>query len=73
MQTYKAPDNSLHCVEPEFAYLLPSGSVEITDAEADAIRAEQQAVLPAPEPVDPVTKLKDFLASNPDVAALLGA
>jgi len=24
-------------------------------------------------PADPVTKLKDFLAANPDVAALLGA
>jgi hypothetical protein len=29
---------------------------------------------PAPTtPADPVTKLKDFLAANPDVAALLGA
>ena len=39
MKTYKAPDNSLHVIEPEFAYLLPAGCVEITDAEADAIRA----------------------------------
>ena len=34
------------------------------------------AELPAPEftaPAAPVTKLKDFLAANPDVAALLGA
>lgn len=34
------------------------------------------AELPAPasiSPADPVAKLKDFLAANPDVAALLGA
>jgi hypothetical protein len=35
---YKAPDNSLHFIEPEFAYLLPAGSVAITDAEAEALR-----------------------------------
>jgi len=38
MTHYKAPDNSLHFIEPEFAYLLPSGSVAITDAEAEALR-----------------------------------
>jgi hypothetical protein len=35
---YKAPDNSLHFIESEFAYLLPAGSVAITDAEAEALR-----------------------------------
>ena len=35
---YKAPNNSLHFIEPEFAHLLPEGSVQITDAEADALR-----------------------------------
>lgn len=35
---YKAPDNALHFIEPEFAHLLPAGSVPITEAEADAIR-----------------------------------
>jgi len=35
---YKAPDNSLHFIEPEFAHLLPAGSVAITDAEAEALR-----------------------------------
>lgn len=35
---YKAPNNSLHFIEPEFAYLLPAGSVAITDAEAEALR-----------------------------------
>lgn len=35
---YKAPDNSLHFIEPEFAHLLPAGSVAITDEEAEALR-----------------------------------
>ena len=35
---YKAPDNSLHFIEPEYEYLLPAGSVAITDAEAEALR-----------------------------------
>lgn len=34
---YKAPDNSIHCIEPEFAYLLPAGSVEISESEALSI------------------------------------
>jgi hypothetical protein len=41
---YKAPDNSLHFIEPEFAHLLPAGSVPITDEEAEALR-------PAPPPI----------------------
>jgi hypothetical protein len=43
---YKAPDNSLHFIEPEFAHLLPAGSVPITDQEADAIRSAAIAALP---------------------------
>ena len=35
---YKAPDNSLHFIEPEFAHLLPAGSVAITDEEAEALK-----------------------------------
>lgn len=43
---YKAPDNSLHALDSaEHAYLLPSGSVQITDAEAAAIRAANTPVL----------------------------
>ena len=34
---YKAPDNSLHFIEPEFAHLLPAGCVPITDEEAQAL------------------------------------
>lgn len=71
MKTYKAPDNSLHCIEPEFEYMLPAGCVEITDEEAEAIRKANEPVVEPAAPVDPVTKLKEFLAANPDVAALL--
>jgi len=35
---YKAPDNSLHFIEPEYAHWLPAGSVPITDEEAEALR-----------------------------------
>jgi len=35
---YKAPDNSLHFIEPEFVHLLPTGSVQITDEEAEKMR-----------------------------------
>lgn len=35
---YKAPDNSLHFIDPEFAYLLPAGCVAITHEEAEALR-----------------------------------
>ena len=73
MKTYKAPDDSIHCIDPQFAYMLPIGCVEITEDEADALRAAAQASAPAPAPVDPVDKLKSFLSANPDVAALLGA
>ena len=38
MQTYKATDNSLHCIEPAFAHLLPDGCVAITAEEAEALR-----------------------------------
>lgn len=71
MQTYKAPDNSIHCIDPQYAYMLPAGCGEITDDEAEAIRIANMPE-PVPEPqVDPVDKLKAFLASNPDVAAIL--
>ena len=79
MQTYKAPDNSLHVIEPEFAHLLPIGCVPITEAEADAIRAAQP--VPAPPVPQQVTRAQgkavliqmglwqsvlDFVAAIPD-------
>lgn len=35
---YKAPDNSLHFIEPEFAHLLPTGCVPISDEEIEALK-----------------------------------
>lgn len=38
---YKAPDNSVHFLDDDsFVYLLPAGSVPITDAEAEALRPQ---------------------------------
>lgn len=51
MQTYKAPDNTLHCIDPEFAHLLPPGSVPITDEEAEAMRAANTPTPPIPQSV----------------------
>lgn len=50
---YKAPDNSLHSIAPEFAHLLPAGSVPITDEEAEAQR-------PVPQ-VDPKAEAQAYL------------
>lgn len=44
---YKAPDNSVHCVAPDFAHLLPAGSIAITEEEAEALR-------PKPDPKDAI-------------------
>lgn len=37
MKTYKDSKNNLHCIEAEFAHLLPADCVEITQAEFDSI------------------------------------
>jgi len=50
---YKAPDNSLHFIEPEFAYMLPADCVQITEEEAEALRP----VPPPPTPQDLLNKL----------------
>ena len=38
MPHYKAPDNSLHFLDSAFKSMLPEGSVEITEAQAEALR-----------------------------------
>jgi hypothetical protein len=48
---YKSPDNSLHFIEPEFAHLLPHGSVPITAEEVEALK-----------PVPPPPTVQDQLA-----------
>lgn len=43
---YKAPNNSLHVLDSaDYEHLLPSGSVQITDAEAAQIIAASAPVL----------------------------
>ena len=43
---YKAPDNSVHFLDSaEHEHLLPSGSVQITDAQAIALQATNAPVL----------------------------
>lgn len=44
---------------------------ECTQEELDAIQAAQAEIPPEQPAVDPLDKLKSFLAANPDVAALL--
>lgn len=63
MQFYQAPDQSLHEIEPEFAYLLPLGSVPISEEEARAILAANQP----PEPVPQIVTMRQARL------ALLGA
>ena len=53
MQHYKAPDNSIHAIDPEFVGLLPDGCIQITDAEAEALRP----IPPAPTAQDLLNKL----------------
>jgi hypothetical protein len=43
MSHYKAQDNSVHFLDSaEFEYLLPAGSVAITDEEAEALRPKTE-------------------------------
>lgn len=49
---YQAPDNSLHFIEPEKAYLLPPGSTPISNTAAAAIQAAAQPTNGAPAAVD---------------------
>ena len=48
---YKTPGNSIHFIEPAFAHLLPVGSVQITDEEAEDLRI---AALPIVDPKDAI-------------------
>ena len=38
MPHYKAPDKSLHFIDSAFESMLPAGSVQITDEQAQALR-----------------------------------
>lgn len=57
MSHYKAPDNSLHFLDDDaFVHLLPEGSVQITDEEAEALRPVPQA--------DPKAEAQAYLNST---------
>ena len=44
MQNYKSPDNIIHFLDSvDFEYLLPKGSVPITNEEAEALRPKPPA------------------------------
>ena len=72
MPSYKAPDNtklsgySLHEIDPEFAHMLPTGSVEITEAEAQSIRI---ANIPAPAQLSPLEQIRAIEAAKADDTA----
>lgn len=54
MPNYKAPDNSVHFLDDTaFEYLLPAGSVPITDEEAEALRP--------PPVIDPKSEAQAYL------------
>ena len=63
---YKAPDNSLHFIEPEFANLLPAGCVQITEEEAEDIRIA--AIVP-PTPPTPLEQIRAIEAAKADASA----
>jgi hypothetical protein len=52
MKTYKDTNNNLWAYELDGSqdHLIPSDFIQITDDEANAIRAEQQPVIVIPEP-----------------------
>lgn len=66
---YKAPDNSIHFIEPEFAHLLPQGSVQITDEEAEVIRA---ANIKPPTVLEQIAQIESTITQRRIREAALG-
>jgi hypothetical protein len=59
---YKAPDNSIHSLDSaEFEYLLPAGSVAITDAEAEALRPQPTELTYAQKRAAEYPPMTDYL------------
>lgn len=82
MPHFKSAAETLHFLSEEDILnggraLLPEDAAEITDSEAESIRAAQRAAVKAAEPPSPVIspeqKLAAFLAANPDVLQLVQA
>lgn len=73
MPHYKDTNNNLHFLDSaEFEYLLPADCVAITDEEAQAIQAENEANQPAPVELTPQEKLASAGLSVDELKELLG-
>jgi hypothetical protein len=59
---YKAPDNSLHFLDSaDHEHLLPSGSVQITEAQAEALRPVAPALTYAQKRAAEYPPMTDYL------------
>lgn len=67
---YRMPDGSVQVVDNDQP--APDAGIAMTDADLEQIREEQRAQAQA-QIVDPVQKLREFLAANPDVAEVVNA
>lgn len=73
---YKDINNQLHWLDSsEFEYLLPEGSVQITDAEADAIREANKPIPSAVTQISPrqIRMAMTQLGLRNDVEAVVAA
>lgn len=65
MPNYKDPNGRLHWLDSDaFAYLLPAGTLEISQAEADAINAADQPAAQIPASVTPLQARRALLAAG---------
>jgi len=59
---YKAPNNSLHFLDDDaYAHLLPEGSVQITDEEAEALRPQPAELTYAQKRAAEYPPMTDYL------------
>ena len=80
MPHYKTLENILYYLDEDavetHSHVLPEGSIYISDVEANEIRlANEKNSLESvtiEKVIDPIEKLKNFLAENSDVKELLG-
>lgn len=64
MPNYKDPDGNLHYLDDaDFAHLLPAGSIEISDEEADAIDSEKNPPMTQNEQIN--AQIVALEVSNP--------
>lgn len=61
---YKAPDNSLHFIDPAFEHMLPAGSVPITDEEAAALAPQPDPELTRAAKLAEVRELREGILNR---------